>query len=137
MMKRLTLYWFVLVMIVLSTACDPLPEEAQIEFFLSKKWDLTDLKMNGLTDETVDISRYSLEFNEDRSMIRTNFDGSTEQGSWELINGDRELIIFEGQAEEQRFLIIDIQLRRLELQTLITSNKTGAAEFRFIFDPAP
>ena len=122
--------------VTLMISCDPLPEEAQIEFFLSKKWDLIDLQMNGFTDETVDISRYTLEFNEDGSMTRTNFDGSIEMGSWSLVNGDRELIIFEGQAEEQRFLIIDIQIRRLELQTLITSNKTGATEFRFIFVPA-
>jgi len=136
-MKRLTKHLVVMLLMILTAACDPLPDEAQIEFFLSKKWDLVDLKMNGQTDETVDISRYSLEFNEDRSMTRTSFDGTMEQGDWALINNDRELIIFEGAAEEQRFLIVDIQLRRLELQTLITSNKTGAAEFRFIFDPAP
>lgn len=136
-MKRLTIYSLFVIIISIASVCDPLPEEAQLEFFLSKKWDLTDLKMNGLTDETVDISRYSLEFNEDRTMERTNFDGSVQQGNWTLINNDRELIIFEGEAEEQRFLIVDIQLRRLELQTLITSNKTGAAEFRFVFNPAP
>lgn len=136
-MKRYIKYLSIVMITMLIIACDPLPEEAQIEFFLSKKWNLVDLKMNGFNDETVDISRYSLTFREDFSMTRTNFDGSTLEGNWALINNDRELVLFEGQSEEQRFLIIDIQLRRLELQTLITSNKTGAAEFRFTFDPAP
>lgn len=136
MIPRLFKYIVTGIAIVLMTSCDPLPEEEQIEFFLSKKWQLVDLQMNGFTDETVNISRYTLDFKEDQTMTRTNFDGSTQQGNWALANADRELVIFEGEAEEQRFLIIDIQIRRLELQTLITSSKTGAAEFRFTFDPA-
>ena len=131
--------------IILSTAilaisfgsCDPLPEEEQTRFFLSKEWRLTDIKKNGVSETNVDFSRYRLTFNEDQSLFLVDFDGTEREGEWQLANADREIILFPGDPNEQRFLIITLQIRQMELQTVLTSNKTGSAEFRFLFEPAP
>lgn len=118
------------------TACDPLPEEDQVRLFLNKKWELLEVKMDGRTHPTLDVSNYSLEFREDETFTLVNFDGVEQEGAWSLTNGDRELRLFVGEPEEQNYLIISLQIQRLELQTLLTSPKTGSAEVRFIFDPA-
>ncbi len=135
-MRKLIYLTLVTVVYCLFTACDPLPEEDQVRLFLNKKWDLVEVRMDGRTHPTLDVSNYSIEFREDETFTLVNFDGVPQQGSWSLTNGDRELRLFVGEPQEQNYLIISLQLQRLEMQTLLTNSKTGSAEFRFIFDPA-
>ncbi|MEM9859299.1 MAG: lipocalin family protein [Bacteroidota bacterium] len=135
-MRKFTYILMVVILYGVFTSCDPLPEEEQIRLFLNKKWELSEVKIDGRTHPTLDVSNYSIEFREDETFTLINFDGMQQEGNWSLANGDRELRLFVGEPEEQNYLIISLQLQRLELQTLLTNPKTGSAEFRFIFDPA-
>lgn len=129
---------FIAIAVLISViGCDPLPEEEQTRFFLSNEWRLIDIKQNGVSQTNVDYSRYRLKLNEDQTLLLIDFDGTEREGEWQLSNADRELILFPGETNEQRFLILTLQLRTMELQTVLVSNKTGSSEFRFLFEPVP
>jgi len=137
-MKNLKIIILVYVALtVVAISCDPLPEEDQIRFFLSNEWRLVDIKSNGVSEENVDFSRYKLTLNSDQTMVLIDFDGTIRKGEWKLANGDTELILFDGETDQQRYLIVDLQIRRMELQTVLESYKTGSTEFRFLFEPVP
>ena len=94
-------------------------------FFISKTWRMSEVLVNGASDPNVDISNYKLTLNQDNTFVRINFDGEEEQGNWNLGSSGNQLLIFAGTSAEERYLIIELQIRLLELQLTQSNRKTG------------
>lgn len=109
-------------------------EEPEFSFFLSKEWKMVKVLING-EENTLDKSLYRLQLNEDLSMRRVNFDGSVQEGDWALENGNNQLILLSNSNNPERYLIVDLQIRRMVLQVVLSDNKIGATEYRYILEP--
>jgi len=123
------------ILLMLLGGCDPgglIPED---EFFLSRTWKISEVLVNGEPEVDTDFSLYRLALKEDGSFTRITILGNLEEGPWSLTNAGTQLILFEGDFREERYLIIKLQLRLLELQLTQKNNKTGDKEFRFILIP--
>ena len=123
------------ILALLLAGCDPgglIPEE---EFFLSKTWKISEVLVNGEPEVDTDFSLYRIEMREDGTFTRRSIQGNSEEGVWSLTNAGTQLILFEGDFREERYLIIKLQLRLLELQLTQKNNKTGDKEFRFVMVP--
>jgi len=83
----------------------------------------------------IDKSLYRLIIEQDKTVTRINFDGSEAHGTWDFANGFNQLILFTDAPFPEQYLILDLQIRTLELQAVQSDNKVGATEFRYILEP--
>lgn len=110
-------------------------EQPGPEFFLGKEWKLTEVYVNGELNSDLDKDQYRLILREDFSMTRINFDGSSQDGEWAIENGFNQLVFFTNSTFPERYLILSLQVRKLELHIIQSDNKVGSTEFRYILKP--
>lgn len=104
-------------------------------FFFSKEWKMIELSINGIEDKPNGLSNYRLQLREDLTFTRINFDESVVEGTWELQNGGNQLVLYVNVDIPERYLILDLQFRKLELQVIQDSNKTGETVYQYVLEP--
>jgi len=109
-------------------------EKPDLSFFLSTEWKMTKVFVDG-EEVDIDKSLYRLKIEQNKTVTRINFDGSEAQGVWDFTNGFNQLILFADTPFAEQYLILELQIRRLELQAVQSDNKVGSTEFRYVLEP--
>ena len=110
-------------------------EVSEIEFFIAKTWKIDKVIVNGEKVSGTDLSLYRLELKEDFTFNRITIDGIEESGNWKLTAGLSQIVLFVGDPREERYLLIDLKVRQLEIKLLQESFKQGELDIRYFLEP--
>lgn len=121
-----------LLALILGCSDGELPPDT---FFLSKEWKMVELSINGIENDISGRSNYRLRLREDLTFTRINFDQTEVEGTWELQNGGNQLVLYVNVDIPERYLILDLQFRKLELQVVQASTKTGETVYQYVLEP--
>lgn len=114
------------------------PEEitiSEIEFFIAKEWKIESVIVNGAPVTDTDLSIYRLQLDNDFTFDRTTIDGQKEAGKWQLTAGLSQIVLFVDDPREERYLLLNLEVRLLELRLLQDSFKQGELDIRYILEP--
>ena len=110
-------------------------ETSEIEFFIAREWKIESVFVNGQEVTDTDLTLYRLKLNDDFTFSRTTIDGQEENGDWQLTSGLTQVVLFVNDPREERYLLLDLEIRRLELRLLQDSFKDGELDIRYILIP--
>lgn len=149
MRARINNYFLSLVMslmlLTIMTACDT--QEiliSEIEFFIAKEWKLDNAIVNGVeqTNEIIQVDRpshnlgfYRLKLEEDFTFERTGIDNVSLKGTWSLTAGLSQVHLSFEDGTEEHYLLLDLEVRRLEMRVLQDPSKLGELDIRYILKP--
>jgi hypothetical protein len=91
--------------------------------------------VNGEVVTDTDLSLYRLKLEDNFSFSRITIDGQEESGDWQLTSGLTQIVLFVNDPREERYLLLDLEIRRLELRLLQDSFKDGELDIRYILIP--
>jgi hypothetical protein len=135
-------YLLTIVCIALLTCCTISGEVPSTEYFLFKEWRLDKVTVNGI-ESSEDVSSYRVALQDDFTFVETGVDGQAYEGTWALKNNGK-LIEMEGtywsielECAIVEFLIVDIQLRELEVRPLKGCDKLGSGNLDIIYFLVP
>lgn len=140
---------------LLAFTCEvPGLEDPDNEFFITKAWKAKEITQAGdQPSKSTNYEVYRLVINEDFTYERINFIEIDETpledyGTWNLIGGQSQLVltldpIFWSEARDtvEYYLIVDLQLRELELKktgspdVLKPNSAGGDSDIRYILEP--
>lgn len=142
-MKNIILFMISVFFSLLS--CDTAEiQVSEIEFFIANDWKLESFYGNGeLIDEesikTINSSHslenYNLKLNDDFTFNKTGFDNIEKSGTWELTAGLSQLILYLDDQTDEHYLILNLEVRKLELRVLKDPGKVGEIDIRYILVP--
>jgi len=128
-----TIIMFVL---MVSTGCSVVAIEGdQVVFFLSKEWKIKQVVVNGTEQTGTDVSAYRLNMMDDLTFSRITIDGDFDEGAWSLMAEQSQLVLFPDDPREERYLILDLGIRNLELKVLQDDFKSGEFDIRYLLEP--
>ncbi|MEJ1240346.1 hypothetical protein WBG78_19550 [Chryseolinea sp. T2] len=109
---------------------------------LAGGWRLVEVRVNGVKDASLDISKYRLTLHmpaPNTALIadfdRTNPSGRQDNGEWELINNNTVLALHPQQSSQENYVIDHLTPRQMILITDLAEEKTGRDEYEFILEP--
>ena len=105
------------------------------EFFITKNWKIKSVILNGDEVTDTDLSLYRLNLKDDFTFTRTAIDGVEESGNWNLTAGLTQIVLFVGDPREERYLLIDLKVRQMEIKLLQRSFKQGELDIRYFLEP--
>ena len=149
-------YLLILGIFLLPASCEvSVIEVTEIEFFLAKEWRIVEYSRSGevqtndllAAENRGQLENYRLNLKDDFTFIRTDLLGNQDSGNWSLVSGLTQLILDSTAPDKpRRWLIVDLEVRRLELD-LITGELPGGrtagqesvtnAQEKFILEPVP
>lgn len=144
-LKKTCLYFFFM---LIFCGCETLELSVEPrEFFIAKEWKIESFIGNGNVQSVEEIkadnpsltpANYRLILNEDFTFSRTNVKGETDNGTWSLASGLTQLILDNGTVIES-WLIIDLQIRRLEIKytgsSEVKPNQEGILDMIYVLKP--
>lgn len=110
-------------------------EVNEVEFFITKTWKIETVIVNGEEVIDTDLTQYRLELKDDFTFTRITIDGKEETGDWKLTAGLSQIILFVGDPREERYLLIDLKVRQMEIKLLQESFKQGELDIRYFLEP--
>lgn len=110
-------------------------EVNEVEFFITKNWKIESVIVNGEKVTNVDLTQYRLELKDDFTFNRTTVHGVEESGDWKLTAGLSQIVLFVGDPREERYLLIDLKVRQMEVKLLQESFKQGELDIRYFLEP--
>lgn len=110
-------------------------EVNEVEFFITKTWKIETVIVNGEEVIDTDLTQYRLELKDDFTFTRITIDGKEETGDWKLTAGLSQIILFVGDPREERYLLIDLKVRQMEIKLLQESFKEGELDIRYFLEP--
>lgn len=110
-------------------------EVNEVEFFITKTWKIETVIVNGEEVIDTDLTQYRLELKDDFTFTRITIDGKEEKGDWKLTAGLSQIILFVGDPREERYLLIDLKVRQMEIKLLQESFKEGELDIRYFLEP--
>ncbi len=124
-----------LILILLFPACESQNiVVSEIEFFIAKEWKIKAVFQDGEPVTDTDLTSYRLILNEDFTFKRTYFDGQTTNGTWQLTSGLTQLLLYVNEPQEERWLLLDLEVRRLEMRLLQNPSKPQL-DIRYVLEP--
>jgi hypothetical protein len=109
---------------------------------LAGGWRLVEVRVNGVKDTSLDISKYRLTLHMPSpntaltsDFDRTNPSGRQDDGTWELTNNNTVLTLHPVQSAQENYVIDHLTPRQMILITDLDDNKTGRDEYEFILEP--
>jgi hypothetical protein len=117
---------------------------SEIEFFIAKDWKIESVVVNGevqsdkiiqADNPTHSLSFYRLTLNEDFTFTQTGIDGETGSGVWALTSGLTQLVLFVDDPREVNYLLLNLEIRRLEMRALQDDFKNGQLDIRYTLEP--
>ena len=149
MMKaRVNKYFLTLtayLLLLFMTACDT--QEiliSEIEFFIAKEWKIDKVFLNGVkqTNELIQETKpsdrlefYRLKLSKDFTFERTGIDNKTSTGTWVLSAGLSQVQLTFENGTVEHYLLLDLEVRRLEMRVLQDPGKLGELDIRYILEP--
>lgn len=124
-----------LTILVLHSCETTIIEVNEIEFFITKTWKINKVVVNGEQVTDTDLSLYRLDLKDDFTFTRITIDGKEEAGDWKLTAGLSQIILFVGEPREERYLLIDLKVRQMEIKVLQESFKQGELDIRYFLEP--
>ena len=124
-----------LVLVVMFPGCE-IQEIAvnEIEFFIAKEWKIKAVFQDGEPVTDTDLTQYRLELNDDFSFTKTSISGQDNNGTWQLTSGLTQVVLFVDEPHEERWLLLDLEIRSLEMRLLQRPDKPQL-DIRFILEP--
>ena len=119
-------------------------QSTEIEFFIANEWKLESFYGNGvlIDEETIkernashSLKNYKIKLNDDFTFDKTGFDNTEKSGTWELTAGLSQLILYFDDDTDEHYLILSLEVRKLELRVLKESGKVGEIDIRYILVP--
>ncbi len=110
-------------------------EVNEVEFFIAKNWKIESVIVNGEKETDTDLTKYRLDLKDDFTFSRTTIDGAEESGNWKLTAGLSQIVLFINDPREERYLLIDLKVRRMEMKLLQESFKQGELDIRYFLEP--
>ncbi|MCB0504516.1 MAG: hypothetical protein KDC58_03345 [Cyclobacteriaceae bacterium] len=107
----------------------------EVEFFIAKEWKIQSVIVNGELVTDTDLSLYRLDLRDDFTFERIGIEGNAESGNWKLTAGLSQVVLFVNDPREERYLLIDLKIRQMELKLLQESFKDGELDIRYILTP--
>lgn len=105
-------------------------------------WQLVEVRVNGVKDTSIDISKYRLTLlmPSPRTAVtsdfnRTNPSGRQDRGTWGLLNNNTVLALYPDASPEENYVIDHLTPRQMVLITDLEENKTGRDEYELILEP--
>ena len=84
----------------------------------------------------IGIDRFNMfDLNDDFTFKRVTVDGQEEAGIWKLTAGLSQIVLFVDDPREESYLLLDLEVRRLEMRLLQDSFKDGQLDIRYILEP--
>ena len=117
---------------------------SEIEFFIAKEWKIESVVVNGeiqsdkiiqVDNPTHSLSFYRLTLNEDFTFTQTGIDGETGSGVWSLTSGLTQLVLFVDDPREVNYLLLNLEIRSLEMRALQDDFKNGQLDIRYNLKP--
>jgi len=117
---------------------------SEIEFFIAKEWKIESFIGNGdkqteemilAEDPSYSLSFYRLDLKDDFTFSRTGINNHTKTGTWNLTAGLSQLQLFFDDGSEEHYLLLDLEVRRLEMRVLQDPDKLGELDIRYILEP--
>lgn len=109
---------------------------------LAGGWRLVEVRVNGVKDTSIDISKYRLTLHMpspttalSSDFDRTNPSGRQDNGAWELTNNNTVLALHPEQSAQENYVIDHLTPRQMILITDLAENKTGRDEYEFVLEP--
>jgi hypothetical protein len=125
-----------LLTIIVFVGCETTVIEVnEIEFFITKNWKIESVIVNGDVITDTDLTQYRLELKDDFTFNRTTIEGVEDVGEWKLTAGLSQLVLFVGDPREERYLLLDLKVRKMEIKLLQDSFKQGELDIRYFLEP--
>ncbi|MEN8251720.1 MAG: hypothetical protein ABFS32_22565 [Bacteroidota bacterium] len=125
-------------------SCDTAEIEISgIEFFIAQEWKIESVIVNGTPATDTDLSKYRLNLKDDFTFTRTTIEDQDEGGNWHLTSGLTQLVLFVDDPREEKYLLLNLEVRQLEMRLLYNSFKeeegqapiSGELDIRYILVP--
>lgn len=107
---------------------------SEIEFFIAKEWKIKAVFQDGEPVTDVDLSQYRLRLEEDFTFTRSSISGQDNSGTWQLTSGLTQIVLFVDEPHEERWLLLDLEIRRLEMRLLQRPDKPQL-DIRYVLEP--
>jgi hypothetical protein len=135
LIKYLKIISLSVLLAVMVPACD-IPEIAvsEIEFFIAKEWKIHAVFQDGEPVTDTDLTEYRLDLNDDFTFTRSSIGGQESNGTWQLTSGLTQVVLFVDEPHEERWLLLDLEIRRLEMRLLQLPDKPQL-DIRYILEP--
>ena len=133
--KYLNIISINLMLVVLLPGCE-IQEitVSEIEFFIAKEWKIKDVFQDGELVTDTDLTQYRLKLNNDFTFTRSSISGQVSDGTWQLTSGLTQIVLFVDEPREERWLLLDLEVRRLEMRLLQNPTKPQL-DIRYILTP--
>ncbi len=106
----------------------------EIEFFIAKEWKIKAVFQDGEPVTDVDLSQYRLRLEDDFTFTRSSISGQDNSGTWQLTSGLTQIVLFVDEPHEERWLLLDLEIRRLEMRLLQRPDKPQL-DIRYVLEP--
>jgi hypothetical protein len=135
LLKYLKIISLSLMLVVMVPACE-IPEitVSEIEFFIAKEWKVKAVFQDGEPVTDTDLTQYRLDLNDDFTFTKTSISGQVSEGNWQLTSGLTQVVLFVDEPHEERWLLLDLEIRRLEMRLLQRPDKPQL-DIRYILEP--
>ena len=107
---------------------------SEIEFFIAREWKIKAVFQDGEPVTDTDLTQYRLELNDDFTFTRSSISGQVGEGTWQLTSGLTQVVLFVDEPHEERWLLLDLEIRRLEMRLLQRPDKPQL-DIRYILEP--
>ena len=107
---------------------------SEIEFFIAKEWKIKAVFQDGEPVTDTDLTQYRLNLNEDFTFTKSSISGQVSEGTWQLTSGLTQVVLFVDEPHEERWLLLDLEIRSLEMRLLQRPDKPQL-DIRFILEP--
>ena len=133
--KYLKIFCISITLVVMVPACD-IQEIAvsEIEFFIARDWKINAVFQDGELVTDTDLTQYRLDLKDDFTFTRLSISGQESEGTWQLTSGLTQVVLFVDEPHEERWLLLDLEIRRLEMRLLQLPDKPQL-DIRYILEP--
>lgn len=119
----------------LVNGCSISGEFPEREFFLNKQWKIEKVAVSGQQDSQTDLSFYRIMLNEDFTFEETSIEGEENEGVWLLDNNGTILVLAYESGVELKYLVVELQIRKLVLRVLQADDKIGSLDILYFMVP--
>jgi hypothetical protein len=127
-------YLGILFVLLLLNSCDTSPSCASATCLLTKKWILKEYHIDNVV-QVNDLSKYSINFTKPDRFSRTGINNSADEGSWQLKNDDKTLVLTSGSLPIEEYIVSSLTDKSLVLVTIVTDSKTGNKQHKLTLTP--
>jgi hypothetical protein len=133
--KYIQIFTLSLILTVLLSTCESQDiVVSEIQFFIAKEWKIKAVFQDGELVTDTDLTKYRLNLKDDFTFTRSSIAEQVSEGTWNLTSGLTQVVLFVDEPNEERWLLLDLEIRRLEMRLLQRPDKPQL-DIRYILEP--